>query len=181
MEGGAKRKRYQRLSEQHRTGLSDKAKDGDVNSGRALLQHAMVALQDVLDGKEMGQADKIALNHLHECIREHLVGGVALDRAFCLEKCVGKPSFPPTYQAMEDGMIYRDLALELDAQKKRGGTLNVGAAQSRVASFRGCSISTIKVTWLRAGGLKKYKEKDADTKAGDVIVSFDQVGYGKDK
>jgi hypothetical protein len=150
-----RRRRFQRLAEPYQSELVKKANSRDVDAGRALLQSAMVALDDVLAGKEALQADRVTLRHLHTCLNSYLVDGKPLDRAFCVERAAGGPK--KSSRPLEDTLLFSEVSRELDKQKKRGqSSLSVRDAQKRVASKRGCSEGTVRAAWERCGALKAY-------------------------
>lgn len=130
---------------------------GDTNAGRALLQHGMVSLDDLLRGRPLGDADRVALEHLLRCLREFLVDGLPLERAFCLEKSAGAPK--DAGRPVRDAVRYEAVVQELKAQAIRGEQRSIARAQEVVATREKVSRATIRAAWERVGGTNKLNQE----------------------
>jgi hypothetical protein len=149
------RARRLRLAKPGRHRLINSAKHGNAGAGRAILQHAAVALRDALRGLKIMEADTVALEHLHDCLME-FQKGVKIERAFCVESGRGNPR---RRGVVDNAILVGAVDSELKKQSKVGGQLNVTAALNRVAIRYNCSSSTVRAAWQRSGGLKKSKNR----------------------
>lgn len=125
---------------EHRRELVAKASAGDVNAGRAMVQHAMAAIR----GQETpSEADAVALNWLADGLAAFLAG-MPLERALCVE-LNGRPGVPPMARFLfEVWPIFQEVESLAAQLVEQGLAAPRAAAVRRVARSRGISESKVR-------------------------------------
>lgn len=149
------RARKQRLATPHRKRLVKLASRGDDKAGRALLQHALVALNGLELGTSVGEADLVALRYLGGCLRDYLVDDIPIKRALNIESVGGRPNT----RLRTDAFSHLLVSQELDTMFSRGESIVVKTAQERVARRMNWKFKAVQNAWHSAGGLPRYKHE----------------------
>ncbi|MBX9903971.1 MAG: hypothetical protein K2Y31_06395 [Burkholderiales bacterium] len=147
------RRRKQRIFAKVLRSKVTAAERGDALAARSLLHAAVDAIAEIDKGKDVMEADLVALRFLEEGLRNFLARGIGIERALGIERSRGAPRKPDVRP-----LFYMEVAGVLDRQRAKGMPVSVDSALQVVATRRRKSKSSIKAAWQAVGGLSYYKK-----------------------
>lgn len=140
----------------HRTKLVERARAGDADAGRALLVHGMVAISRAVPADE---ADKAALDWLHEALRLTAVEGYPIDRAFGVERVRGRPRRHALADVIDAALVVPEVQEMAVKFKATGEQDPKRKAVQKVAQRLGVSASEVRRLLARGAPAKSGSPK----------------------
>lgn len=141
----------------------ERASNGDYSAGLELVRDCALALQDIVIGGNLPDAERqLYLKALIDSL-EKILDGVEPARAMCLEKSPGRPADPQ--KLARDLNVFIFVGEEYERLNARGHTKTdepIAFALQSAANRFGLSLASIQKTWSEFGSLDGWKRFNSD-------------------